>query len=99
MVVKWVYQKALFFVRIVGRVGMFPNPIQYLKSKGRNHALARNVDPTRLHIKNAYYKNQRPQNRSSGVLSYQGCFDGQPVSRLKAASPGSFYTLQTPPFQ
>ncbi len=51
MVVKWVYQKALFFVRIVARVGMFPNPIQYLKSKGRNHALARNVDPTRLHIK------------------------------------------------
>ncbi len=50
-------------------------------------------------IKNAYYKNQRPQNRSSGVLSYRGCFDGQPVSRLKAASPGSFYTLQTPPFQ
>ncbi len=35
MVVKWVYQKALFFVRIVARVGMFPNPIQYLKSKGQ----------------------------------------------------------------
>ena len=51
MVVKWVYQKALFFVRIVGRVGMFPNPIQYLKNKGRNHALARNVDPILLHIK------------------------------------------------
>ncbi len=51
MVVKWVYQKVLFFVRIVGRVGMFPNPIQYLKNKGRNHALARNVDPILLHIK------------------------------------------------
>ncbi len=56
MVVKWVYQKALFFVRIVGRVGMFPNPTQYLKSKGRNHVLARNVDPTRLHIKKKWSK-------------------------------------------
>lgn len=51
MVVKWVFRKAVFFVRIVVRVGMFPNLIQYLKSKGRNHAHARNVDPTRLHIK------------------------------------------------
>jgi len=51
MVVKWVFQKAVFFVRIVGRVGMFPNQTPYLKSKGRNHALALNVDLIPLLIK------------------------------------------------
>lgn len=51
MVVKWVFQKAVFFVRIVGRVGMFPSPTPYLKSKGRNHALAPNVDLIPLHIR------------------------------------------------
>ena len=51
MVVKWVFRKAVFFVRIVGRVGMFPIPTPCLKSKGKNHAHALNVAPTPLRIK------------------------------------------------
>lgn len=51
------------------------------------------------HKKRLLLKTKDPGIDLPGSLSYQGCFDGQPVSRLKAALPGSFYTLRTPPFQ